>query len=219
MRSFYRDDSLFFCSPIDRIMTGDVYTLQDLTQTSSWINKDNRQLNSVDDFDDYTWTLFLGAANDGYYITPLISSANEFEKLTVRIMYYEKSVAAVYYIDAVFTDAPYEYEALCAVDLSDGNYTGADYEYAMQVGETLQLDCPRRFSALSEQYRWEVIEGDNLISLSGEISASCTITAKGAGAARVQVTYDHSYYQDDVLTGNQGYGFAAPTYEFYIEIT
>ena len=88
----------------------------------------------------------------------------------------------------------------------------------ISVGQSIKLDCPRRFGANSEQFRWSVLEGEDLVSLDGTISASCTVTALKPGKAIVQVVYDHSYDQADVLTGNKGYGFAAPTYYFEIEI-
>ncbi len=94
-----------------------------------------------------------------------------------------------------------------------------DADYTMRVGESLRLDCPRKFGANTEQYRWAVDEGADLVSLEGEISASCTVTAKAPGRVVVSVVYDHSYDTTDVLTGNPTYGFAAPTYYFIIEIT
>ena len=91
-------------------------------------------------------------------------------------------------------------------------------EYAMAVGESLTLDCPRRFGANSENFRWSVLDDQGLVSLDGTISASCTVTALKPGTVTVQVLYIHTYEQADVLTGNRGYGSAAPTYYFTIEI-
>ena len=94
-----------------------------------------------------------------------------------------------------------------------------DADYTMRVGERLQLDCPRKFGANTEQFRWAVDEGADLVSLDGEISASATVTALAPGRVVVSVVYDHSYDTTDILTGNPTYGFAAPTYYFIIEIT
>lgn len=94
-----------------------------------------------------------------------------------------------------------------------------DADYTMRVGDSLQLDCPRKFGANTEQFRWAVDEGADLVSLKGEISSSCTVTAQAPGRVVVSVVYDHSYDTTDVLTGNDTYGFAAPTYYFIIEIT
>lgn len=94
-----------------------------------------------------------------------------------------------------------------------------DADYTMRVGESLQLDCPRRFGANTEQFRWAVDEGADLVSLTGEISASATVTALAPGRVVVSVVYDHSYDTTDILTGNPTYGFDAPTYYFIIEIT
>lgn len=94
-----------------------------------------------------------------------------------------------------------------------------DADYTMRVGDRLQLDCPRKFGANTEQFRWAVDEGADLVSLDGEISASTTVTALAPGRAVVSVVYDHSYDTTDILTGNPTYGFDAPTYYFIIEIT
>ena len=109
-------------------------------------------------------------------------------------------------------------EALAGPMGGKGSRTG-NADYTMRVGESLRLDCPRRFGANTEQFRWAVDEGADLVSLEGEISASATVTALAPGRAVVSVVYDHSYDTTDVLTGNDTYGFAAPTYYFIIEIT
>ncbi len=109
-------------------------------------------------------------------------------------------------------------EALAGPMGGKGPRTG-DADYTMRVGESLRLDCPRKFGANTEQFRWAVDEGADLVSLEGEISASATVTAKAPGRVVVSVVYDHSYDTTDVLTGNDTYGFAAPTYYFIIEIT
>ena len=114
--NYYRNESLYFCTPADAVMTGDVYTLKDLTREESWVHI--AEFNAVTDFDNYIWQLFLGAGHDGDFITPVVGDANQFQELLVRIMYWNPGVEAVYYIYAEYDTSPYTVEILAAVDLS-----------------------------------------------------------------------------------------------------
>ena len=219
VRSFYRDESLFFCSPIDRIMTGDIYTKEELTQTDDWVNKDNRQFGKLDDFGAYRWTLFFGVGHDGHFITPLFKTANEFEAATVRIMYYEKNVVAVYYIYAAFTSAPYEYEALCAVDLSNGNFTDADGEYTISAGQTITIDCPHReFGPNYELFQWEVIQGEGTVELTDTISPTCKVKGVHTGTVQIRISYNYGIDEPDVLTGYLRNSDRTKTYTFVVHV-
>ncbi len=207
VRDFYRDETLFFCSPANRLMTGDVYTLKDLNREESWLNNGTSQFSTADKFASYIWTLFFGAGHDGDFITPLVSTMTEFQDLTVRVMYWEPDVEAVYYIYAQFDSAPYEIEALCAVNLSNlssdaaGAASEADGHYVMYVGEELELDCPVEFGTNYELFTWEIEEGSSLAVLSGTISRSCTVTAYRPGTVRLRVKYEYGKDEPDVLTG------------------
>ncbi len=218
VRSFQRDNGFFLCTPIDRVQTGDVFTLEDMTRTESWVNRGNNEFSTLNDFGNYNWTQFFGAAHDGKFVTPLMRENTMFEDLTVRIMYYKKGEVCVYYIYAEFWDEPYEYEALCVANLNEDGFTGADYNYTVKKGDTIKLPLNRYFGANSEQFEWEVVEGSDLVSLSGTISSSCEVTALETGIARIRVKYEYSYDKPDVLTGNKGYGFSTKTYDYYIEI-
>ncbi|MBM6925258.1 S-layer homology domain-containing protein [Pseudoflavonifractor phocaeensis] len=114
--SYYRNESFFFCTPMDAVMTGDIYTLKDLAQEESWII--NWDFTAANQFDDFRWQLFFGAGHDGDFITPVVGSRNEFQDLTVRIMYWNPGVEGVYYIYAEYDTKPYAVEALVAVDLT-----------------------------------------------------------------------------------------------------
>lgn len=116
--NFYQNETLFFSTEADKTVSGTLYTLSDLARDESWLNQPTPPLKSAEDFSNYTWTRFFGAAHNGEFITPLTSAYNPFKSLTVRVMYYQPNQTAVYYIYAEFTSAPYEVEALCAVDLS-----------------------------------------------------------------------------------------------------
>jgi len=116
--TYAQNETLFFCAEADQAMSGTLYTLDDLAREEGWLNQPVSPLKSAEDFSNYTWTQFFGAAHDNDFITPLTGVYNEFNELTVRVMYYRPNQVAVYYIYAEFSSAPYEVEALCAVDLS-----------------------------------------------------------------------------------------------------
>ncbi|MGN1116068.1 MAG: hypothetical protein ACI4TH_05845, partial [Candidatus Ornithomonoglobus sp.] len=111
--NFYRDEVLYFSVPYRRIMSGDLYKHENLKDDS---NKTNQRYNwGPQGFN--TGTEVFAAVHNGTWIYPLYANSS-YEDLTVRVMYYERDVAAVFYIYAEFTTSPYEIEALCAVDLS-----------------------------------------------------------------------------------------------------
>ena len=202
IQDYYRDEVLFFCSPMDRLMTGDVYTLKDLTQEASWLNNRPQEvLTQADDFGDYTWTLFFGAGHDGSFITPLLSQSNEFEELTVRVMYWDKGMEAVYYIYAQFDTAPYTIEALCAVSLETEEESRADEEFSLSVGQSLDITCPARDYTNYQQFTWEIVEGTGLAELTGVVARTCTLTALRPGTVLLRSTYEYGIDEPDVLTG------------------
>lgn len=223
-RDYYRNETLFFCAPTSSLATGDVFTLKDLIQDEgqSRLNKAPGEiLENADDFTSRTWTLFFGAGHDGDFVAPLRFDTNIFEDLTVRVMYYEEDVSAVYYIYARFHSAPYEVEALCAVDLSGGGSGGAsdaDEAFTTYVGQALSITCPVEYLPAYERFSWSVIEGSALVSLSGTVGRTCTVTATRAGTARLQVVYTYGANEPDVLTGIDRVVERSHTYEYLITI-
>ena len=222
-RDYYRNETLFFCAPTSSLATGDVFTLKDLIQDEgqSRLNKAPGEiLENADDFTSRTWTLFFGAGHDGDFVTPLRFDTNIFEDLTVRVMYYEEDVSAVYYIYARFDSAPYEVEALCAVDLSGGGsgVSDADEAFTTYVGQALSITCPVEYLPAYERFSWSVIEGSALVSLSGTVGRTCTVTATRAGTARLQVVYTYGANEPDVLTGINRVVERSHTYEYLITI-
>ena len=196
--SFYRNESFFFCSPMDVLMTGDVYTRKDLTQEASWVN--NEVFTALSEFGGYRWNLFFGAGHDGDFITPLLGERNEYKDLTVRVMYWDAGVEAVYYIYAEFDTSPYTLEALAAVELGAVAET-ADGVYDLSPGESVDITCPSEFGVNYERFSWEILEGSGAVTLTGEVAETCRITGVSAGTARVRVTYDYGVDEPDVLTG------------------
>lgn len=113
VRDFYRDETIYFNTPAGSLMTGDVFVLRDLIFDS------NRTYNSASNFDSYVYSNpFFGLGHDGDFIYPKYGGSNKFDELTVRVMYWEPNTAAVYYIYAELSTAPYTIEELCAPDLT-----------------------------------------------------------------------------------------------------
>lgn len=218
VRGFYRDEAVFFCTPAGRLMTGDIYTIRDVMREESWMR--NKRMSRESDFTGYTWNLFLGTVHDGDYITPVNSELNEYENLTVRVMYWEPDAEAVYYISAEYDTAPYTLEILAAVSLAgaDEDKGSVDGEYTIKTGETLELGCSREYHPNYELFRWKVTEGAELVSLDSDISSSCHVKALGSGTVRIQVTYEYGTDEPDVLTGIKRNTDHSRTQEFLINI-
>ena len=197
VRNFYRDETIFFSSPVSRLMTGDVFTMRDLYYEGTWA------FDNAEAFDSYRHdTPFLGLGHDGQFITPRASGHHTFEDITVRVMYWEPDVVGVYYIYARLSDAPYEIEALVAPSLAHTEgYTGAANEHLLAVGRSVELSPSRKFSPNYEVFTWELVDGSGVVELANTTSPSCTVTGKRAGTAVVRVSYSYGLDEPDVLTG------------------
>ena len=209
VRNFYRDEGIYFCTPASRLMTGDIFTLRDLFYDSTWTFKSLNEFNSFRHD-----TPFLGLGHDGDFVTPRAKlSSNEFDAVTVRVMYWEPDAAAVYYIYAGLSTAPYAIEALCAVSLarSEG-FSGGDDERLMYTGQSIQLSSPREFMPNYELFTWELVE------LSGTNSSACTVRALRTETAVVRISYNYGIDEPDVLTGIMRNADHTKTVEYYIYI-
>lgn len=119
VRDFYRSEMLYFSAPKNGVVSGDLYTMQDILLTAWWgSNSSMATLRSAESFGGYRWSLCLGAGHNGSYILPTYLDSNQFENILVRVLHYEEGAEAVYYIYAAFTTQPRVVEALCAVDLT-----------------------------------------------------------------------------------------------------
>lgn len=215
VRNFYRDETIYFCAPESRLMTGDIYIMKDLLQDPRML----QYMRTADDFDDFIWTLFFGAGHDGSFIMPVEGDSNRFKDLIVRVMYWEKDVQAVYYIYAEFLTSPYTVEALCAVDLNGGqSAVQADGEYTLYTGESLDITCPTEYDTNYELFTWEIVEGSSLAEVAGTISRTCTVKANRPGTVRVKVTYEYGIDEPDVLTGFARNSDKSKTMEYLIHI-
>lgn len=215
VRNFYRDETIFFSSPVSRLMTGDIFTMRDLYYDGTWA------FANAEDFDSYRHdTAFLGLGHDGDFVTPRAAGKHPFEDVTVRVMYWEPDVVGVYYIYAKLSSAPYEIEALIAPSLSHTEgYTGADNEFLLSSGKSIELSPSRKYSPNYEVFTWEIVDGAGVVELANTTSASCTVTARRAGTAVVRVTYSYGIDEPNVLTGivsNAGHT-ETTEYRIYVE--
>ena len=215
VENFYRNEGFFFCNPENAVLTGDVYTLKDLTQEASWVAK--REFTSLDHFGGYSWELAFGAGHDGDFITPLLGETNEFQNLTVRVMYWNPGVEAVYYVYAEFDTAPYALEALAAVKLGAKAET-ADGVYTVAPGGSVNISCPTEFGTNYQTFSWQAVEGAGNVTLSSTTSQTCTVRGVNAGTALVRVTYSYGVNEPDVLTGLSRNVDKQKTYTYRIEI-
>ena len=215
VRNFYRNEGIYFCAPENSLMTGDVFALRDLYYDL------NQTFTALDQFNGFRHdTPFLGLGHDGDFITPRAKlSTNEFDNVTVRVMYWEPNVAAVYYIYAELSTAPRTVEALCAVNLarSEG-YSGKDNERLMYTGQSIELSSPREFMPNYELFTWELVEGAGVVELSGTNSAACTVKALRTGTAVVRISYNYGIDEPDVLTGIDRNADHTKTVDYYIYV-
>ena len=219
--NFYNNESIILTVPYNSVVTGDV-----LDQRTIGNNDDDngfdKYMKNMEDFLDWKFSdKLLGVCHDGEYFLCYCDDYNEFDKVAVRIMYWDKAAdVAVIYICATFDSAPYEYEALAAVSLG-GTPAGAnaDEVFSMKAGQSLDI----RFSATEfmpshELFTWEILEGSSLIELTGTRSQTCTVKAYDPGTVRLKVTYEYGAKGANVLTGNEETKFMSKTREYVINI-
>lgn len=197
IENYYRNECIFFEAPKNYLLKGDIFQISNL-EKSSWIIDTTLKKS---DFEAYNWgdNFFgLGHGNNSF-ITPLRSTKSEFSSVTVRLMQYDRNEIAVFYIYAKCKTAPYEVEALCAVKPK-----GAKQKNLVTVkkGASKSVSFKGRvFGPNYELYKWEILEGSQYITLSSKKSSTCKVKGKKKGTAKIQVTYDYSVDEPDVLTG------------------
>lgn len=185
----------------------------------SYVNKTPTLTEGEKQFTNFNWTLCFGLCHNGDWITPLSGRYNSFEDLYVRVMYYEPKSVIVYYIYAELDSKPNVVEALCAVDLKNlSEPVNADGEYSMYTGESISIDGGREFDSTYNIYKWEIVSGADLVTLTGDVNQSCTVAAKKEGTARIRLTYEYGKKEPDVLTGNLRTVNKSKTAEYVITI-
>ena len=150
IRDFCRNESLFFLSPYNQLMTGDVYNLDVLERKGGGVIEGGTIKESF--LSGMDWGTMLAVEQDGTWVTPVYGEDSAFEDVTVRVMYYEPDEAAILYIYAEMNSEPYNIEALCAVQIEEaqenddsGSYSGGygddENDYRNKEPGGVKVDC------------------------------------------------------------------------------
>ena len=113
---YYRNEEIYFCHDAGYMMQGDIFELDDfLTASTAYTNQTQTKIFN----NGHGGNPFFLTSCDGGLYGPTIKENNKYQSVFVRVMYYEKDVAAVYYVYAKMKDGvePGDIEALCAVSL------------------------------------------------------------------------------------------------------
>ena len=207
---YYRDEGFYLETPKYYSLTGDIYRINELIQNDyPTFERDEME------YEEYSKNLTFLMSHNGVWIGPRYWE-NEYEQLTVRVMYYERDVEAVYYVYAKFADEePNEVEALVAVELSEKKQEQSasgevNFDEIVQikdgdtllVGQTGELSYNKRKSGSAYHvYNWSVIDGKGLVTLDEE-NDSCKITALESGMVKIKCSYSYTVDSTNVLTGN-----------------
>ena len=195
VEDYYRNEAICFGVLKDYTMAGDLYQFQDL--------KREKYYNDDKDVYYYKWgdQPIFEMTVDGDFTGPLVTSKNEFEEVTVRVMHYEEGEEAVYYIYAKTKGTPSEIEVLCAVGLNvEEADTDAENAIVLSVGETHTLTYYANvFGAKAEVYSWSISGGDGIYA--DGTGSYCKVTAMKKGTGKVTVTCRYTVEVADILTG------------------
>lgn len=209
---YYRDEGFYLETPKYYSLTGDIYRMDELVQSDyPTFERDEME------YEEYGGKLTFLMSHNGTWLGPR-HWENAYKQLTVRVMYYEKDVEAVYYVYAKFTDEePNEVEALVAVDLSEkeakqsqdalGEVVSDELVQlkdgdTLLVGQTGELSYNKRKSGSAYHvYNWSIIDGKGRVTLEEE-NDSCKITAIESGIVKVKCSYSYTVDSTNVLTGN-----------------
>lgn len=112
--NFYRNDSILLTVPYNSVLSGDVFNRRTIGYNGSGYDT---YMKSMDSFLGWRFSnQILGVCHDGDYLLCYRDDENDFKDVSVRVMYWDtERQEAVFYIDASFDTAPYEYEAVAAV--------------------------------------------------------------------------------------------------------
>ena len=170
----------------------------------------------------YAWTKALGTVRGEKYLMLHYPPQNEFKDGLVRVMLWDESAdVAVLYVACEYTTKPYEVECLFAFKISsaiDGDDDSVKLSLSTSGIRTLTFSNTF-YDSLAETYKWEILSGSDVVSLSGTVGKSTTVKALKKGTAVVRCTYDYSYYTTDALgVSNKYYGFASRTQDFTITV-
>ncbi len=160
--------------------------------------------------------------HNGRYIAARGGLSDGMTRFNARMMYWDETrQAAVLYFYAAFSGAPYEVEGLVAVDLanSGAGITPGNADYTLQVGQSLSITGPSEFKTGHELWKWSCTGGAEYAELQDTVSQTCTLIAKKPGTVRLQVVYDYSVKEPDILTGIETTVQKEETEEYTVLIT
>ena len=141
---YYDEEEVYFTTGYENVETGDLYTLENL-------RGDNASMQQYDNPSAFALGTCFTIYHNGTWTYPLYSDDSMYNELSLRVMYYEENVVAVFYIYAELTTSPATIELLAAVDLSDavadsddssGSGSGSiNYDDDDDDDDTSALDC------------------------------------------------------------------------------
>ena len=209
---YYRDEGLKLTFPEDSLMDGDFFQLWDLDIYKAYWEADGKSAGTS--LKDY---LQVYIAHEDKWTCPGRND-DDYEALTVRVMYRDKGGDMVIYVCGRFDDdEPREIEALVAVDTSLAQGEVQDVTY-LQVGDKITLRYhPPKDSESYVLYTWQILEGDENIWIDGG-ETTCEVRALDAGSAVIRVTYEYTEEGYDVLTGDPENQPRAATQDYYFII-
>ena len=207
---YYRNEGFYLEVPKYYSMTGDIYGIRELIQISYPTNTKEGLFDA-----DFEGKVFMLCHNDRWK-GPVYDRNCIFEDLSVRVMYYERDVEAVYYVYAKLSEGtPSEIEALVAADLSEKKTDDAPASDVaisdevielkdgdtLLVGQTGEIEYGRReFGSDYHTYSWSVVKGKDCVTIDEEHD-SCKVTGRQAGEVTISVTYSYTEEGENVLTG------------------
>lgn len=218
--NYYRNESIILTMPYNSIIAGDAFNKRQIG-----LQKDggyDQHMKSMDDFLDWNFSdRILGVCHNSEYMVCYQDDHNDFESAFVSVLEWDTSEkTAVIHLSMTFKTEPYEVEAVAAVKM-EGEPVGEDADgvYSLKVGDRAKIDCGlSHFGASYNLYKWEIVSGHSLLELDGDISKTCSITAKKEGMARLRVTYEYGAEGKDVLTGRKITDHKSKTAEYVIVI-
>lgn len=196
VEGYCRNEAIFINVPKDSLMEGDILLANDFLQK-------HYAATQKEDLDGFIWdTPTFALSYNGICKGPQLNE-DDYESLTVRMMYYQKGGHAVYYIHAKLRNAdPGEVEALVAVDMAHSSAGSFESATRIKVGETISLTyTEKEYNTHYDVYEWTITDGTSNVSIHG-VGNNCQVTALSKGVATVTVTYRYSVDEPHILTGN-----------------
>ncbi len=206
-------DQMAFVLPLaSNVSSGDIYVAGDMDSKGSAVRK------SIPTNCEPMFSLL----HNGSYISAMLPLADGMTRFNARMMYWDEDAeVAVLYFYAAFNSAPYEIEGLIAVNMlgSGGDVVNsADADYTIKVGETLEITGPSKFGANYSLWTWSYESGSECSELHDTVGQTCTLIARKAGTVRLNVFYEYSVTEYDIL-GNLSSVGHTQTEEYTILIT